>query len=164
MWMDTSVRFKTNKLDSLFIKAKKEGILSSLNENSIAAHTMPETFQFLQEEPCLFRNYEEFTATFLLIHSDHVAYDYLVVPWVSCALIEDCMKTKRNSFWIQICSDPLTYHNCHRFDQSVLAILMYRLFHRSYLNHTIDGSYYGLDRTNDLKNEIYSIVGIKQKH
>ena len=143
MWMDTSTRFRTSYLDDLFRQAKQEGAMASLDKHSVASHTHQDTFRFLQETPCLFKDLGEFQGGLVLLHTSHVTvYEYLLQPWVSCALIEDCMKTRKYTWWIIDCMQHKHYHECHRSDMSVLSILMYRLFHYSYRDHAISKRYF----------------------
>lgn len=147
MWMDTSTRFQTSNLDNLFRRAQQQGVMASLDKHSIASHTHQDTFSFLQEAPCLFKDLGEFQGGLVLIHSGNTTvYEYLLQPWVACALIEDCMKTRHYSWWIIGCKHGKHYHECHRSDMSVLSILMYRLFHNYYRDHAINKHYFRFDR------------------
>lgn len=144
MWMDTSVRFKTSDLDPLFIQAKEQGVVSKHDVHLLPSHILADTFIFLQEQPCLFRNCREFEAALLLFHSDNrLTYEYIFQPWVKCALIEDCMKTKQpTGGWRLYCRSHKVYHSCHRYDQAILSLLLYRLFPDSYMDHHIDEKFY----------------------
>lgn len=148
MWMDTSVRFETSDLDPLFINAKKEGVMSRHDVHLLPAHLHEETFIFLQEPPCLYRNLTEFQAAMLLFHSDHkLIYDYIFTPWLKCALIEKCMKTRKPTGGkLLYCKSNKVYHSCHRYDQAVLSLLLFRLFPNSYMSHIIEEGYINLHR------------------
>ena len=95
MWMDTSTRFKTYRLDLHFLKAKRLGVMARRDKHSLASHTHEDTSNFLQEPPCLYKNLPEIQAGLVVFSSDNkIVYDNIFTPWVKCALIEDCMKTK----------------------------------------------------------------------
>ena len=147
MWMDTSIRFKTSDLDPLFEKGKLMGILSKPSSHRfLASRVHEDTFIFLKEPPCLYRTGTIFQGGILLFHSEHkLLYDYIIQPWVACALIEDCMKTRHEpKLILPNCSDA--YHSCHRYDQAVLSILIIRLFTESANDHVIDSKYIFVDR------------------
>lgn len=147
MWMDTSIRFKTPHLDPLFIRAKKHGVLSNNDFHRLPAHVHEDTFLFLREPPCLYRGATEYQGTLLLFHSDKkVINDYVISPWISCALVEDCMKTKNNVTKLLQCDSHIIYHSCHRYDQAILGLLLYRLFHDSYMDFHIDTKYFDIVR------------------
>ena len=148
MWMDASIQFITPRLDELFIQAKQYGVLMYHNVWSLPAHVNRDTFTFLGEPPCLYKNFTEYHAGLILVHIGNyysVVKNYIIDPWAKCALIENCMKTKNNEMDIIKCRSHKKFHTCHRFDQAVLSILIYRLFHSSYRNHDINmGSYFAI--------------------
>ena len=146
MWMDASIQFKTSRLDDLFSRAKQNGVLMYHNVWSLPAHVHRDTFTFLTEPPCLYKNFTEFHAGLILINTaNSIVKNYIIDPWVKCALIENCMKTKHNEMEIIKCASHTKFHVCHRFDQAVLSILIYRLYHGSYKNHDINiGRYFKL--------------------
>ena len=147
LWMDSSVKFRTGDLDLLFIKAKQNGVMARYDdqrgENLISAHTFRDTFEFFGEAPCAFKNCGEFSASFILIHSEtELIRDYFIRPWVGCALIQECMTTKRSDwshFFNRLCYKHVHYHTCHRYDQSVFGLLLYRLFPLNFMEHDIGG-------------------------
>ena len=144
MWMDTSVRFMTSDLDSLFIQAKQNGIMSRFGGHRLPTHMHEDTFQFLQEPPCLYRDFGEFNGGMLLFHSNNkLVYNYILTPWLKCALIEECMKTRHpiGGKLLYCPQSHVKYHSCHRYDQAVLSLLIYRLFHNSFMEHNIDEKY-----------------------
>ena len=81
--------------------------------------------RYLGEDYCKFRQFGEVEAGFVLYHLDDVTQT-LVEAWSACAMIEECMapRTARLS-----CQQNTIDGFCHRFDQSVLSILLRRLFH-----------------------------------
>ena len=142
-WMDTCVRFTTSDLDPLFIQAKQLGVMSRHDVHLLPSHIHEDTFLFLHEPPCLYRNLTEFQGGMLLFHSGNkLVYDYILTPWLKCALIEECMKTKHpTDEKLLYCRSHKIYHSCHRYDQAVLSLLLYRMFQNSYMNFHIDLKY-----------------------
>ena len=133
MWLDSSCRFITSELNPMFTKAKQNGILVKITQMSVVAHTHSETFLFLREPPCLYRNYLNAQTGLILVHSEVTfVYEYVFQTWVKCALVEECMKTKHNPDVSMLkCPSGNSYHVCHRPDQ-VLILFVYRLFPESY--------------------------------
>ncbi|KAK3577677.1 hypothetical protein CHS0354_034154 [Potamilus streckersoni] len=129
MWMDCSIRFVAD-LNRVFTRALKEGIQihSSLNGTTTAIHTDISTFQALGELPCTFRDTGEMYATWMVVHATEFVEEYIMKPWVSCALIPGCMVVNRG---VSSCGNDKYYHQCHRFDQSVLSIILHRLYRGS---------------------------------
>lgn len=145
MWMDASVQLTKSNMDPLFMQAKKYGVMMWHNGFSLPAHTHLDTFNFLEEPPCLYKGLKEWHAGLILFHTGHeIVKKYILDPWVKCALIEDCMKTKNDEMVIIKCPPNNDFHGCHRFDQAVLSILIFRLYHDTFRNHDISMSYFRL--------------------
>ena len=152
LWMDTSTRFKTYHLDPLFLKAKQLGVMARRDKHSLSSHTHEDTSIFLQEPPCLYKNLAEIQSGLVFFHSGNkIAYDNIFTPWVKCALIEECMKTKHPTGGkLLYCKSHKIYHACHRYDQTILSLLMYRMYNSTILDYHIDLKYnhFGYDFEN----------------
>ena len=160
MWMDSSVRFTTGNLRPLFDKAISSGVVQMFrNKSTIWEFTHQDTFEFLNEPPCLY-HYPEFGGSFVLIYAKDYVLDGIINPWVKCALIEKCMVTTRPRGEILKCTDvkknATQYHICHRYDQSVISLLMYRLFHDEIDTHLIGECDYIYVRNNTRCRATYS--------
>ena len=153
MWMDASIQFTGSNLDPVFLQAKQHGVMMWHNVWSLPAHIHQDTFNFLEETPCLYKDFTEYHAGLMLFHSGNkIVKNYILDPWVKCALIEDCMMTKHDELELLECPNHTTFHACHRFDQAILSLLIFRLYHDSYNNHNIDGSYFKICYDLDCRN------------
>ncbi|XP_056013205.1 uncharacterized protein LOC130052388 [Ostrea edulis] len=126
MWVDSSVRLNKN-VDRLFERARYFGIQVVGGYGSIAVRTHNTLFDFLKEEPCLF-NYPEVQGCWVAIKRSLFTLKVLLQPWVSCALQYGCMDFPYSKAFLT-CSSMTHIFHCHRSDQSVLGILLTRLFH-----------------------------------
>ena len=133
--MDASIRFQTKHLNWAFKHAQSLGVSASIGFAPIAARTQKTTFSILEEAPCLFRDINEFEATFIMIYGTDLVMQYFMVPWVSCALTKGCMVPTVSPEKYLTCSNDNYYFSCHRFDQSVLSILMARLYREDLPTH-----------------------------
>ena len=138
VWMDASIRFRTKDLDQTFDHARTLGVQAAVGFGPIAARTSNQTFQYLEESPCLFRNINEFEATFIIIYANDFIMQHFMIPWISCALTEQCMVPVN----LIGCHDDQVYFNCHRYDQSVLSILLARLFHSDLKAHAMQHTFF----------------------
>ena len=138
VWMDASVRFKSKDLDKIFDHSRTVGVQAAVGFGPIAARTSEKTFKFLQESPCVFRDIKEFEATFIIIYANDFILQYFMIPWVSCALTEQCMAPVD----LIGCHNDHVYFDCHRFDQSILSILMTRLFHNDLKTHAMQHTFF----------------------
>jgi hypothetical protein len=135
MWTDASVRFNGNPLDKLFKGANKIGVQAIPGWGSIAVRTNSRTFSVLTEQPCLF-DYPEFEATWMAFKRSEFTLTAVMRPWVSCALQYGCMDFKRSKNFLRCprSRQKQKFGSCHRFDQSVMGIILTRLFnHKSHL-------------------------------
>ena len=141
MWLDASVRFLSSSLDPLFLKAKQHGLICSYDGFPLVAHIHEDTFHFLKEPPCLYQNLLDWKGSFILVHSGvNLVYEYIFQTWVKCALVEECMKTKHDTGGTMLhCKSHSIYHSCHRYDQAMLGLFLYRLFPESFHDFHYEG-------------------------
>jgi len=152
-WMDTSLRFKTSKLDQLFANVTKLGLMAddmgSGLISTIAERTLQTTFNYLNEDPCAYATQREKQGGFLLIYANPFVTQYFLKPLVSCALSFGCMDPNRYSLLFLGCppnDEPFKGQLCHRYDQSIVGILFTRLFHRNMRNHAVSRDYFFFDK------------------
>ena len=141
-WMDSSIRFMTGNLDWVFKHAQSLGVSASIGFATIAARTQKTTFDILQEQPCMYRATNEFEATVIIIYATDFIMQYFMIPWVSCALTNDCLVPKISPEKYLNCLRDEYYHDCHRFDQSILSLLMARLFHDNLKAHSMTHTFF----------------------
>ncbi|XP_045215810.2 uncharacterized protein LOC123566048 isoform X2 [Mercenaria mercenaria] len=153
-WMDTSIRFRTNDIDSVIENAKKYSYLFTVSLNYLAVgtltkHTFKATFDFLREDRCKFKRFHEIWATTLLFHFDRIT-SIVVRAWVKCALNELCIAPE-GSLHKRGCNFQHDYDGrCHRFDQSVLGIITRRIINEyDYPTaRTLPPNIYNIERRN----------------
>ncbi|XP_062577141.1 uncharacterized protein LOC134239017 [Saccostrea cucullata] len=128
IWADSSVRFLGKPLDNLIHRTVTNGIQLTEGGGSIALRTNTITFKALGEKPCMFDR-PELESSFISIFRNHFTLTSIMLPWVSCALQYNCMDF---DFALKsiTCLEKKSwsYGACHRFDQSVLGIIITRLF------------------------------------
>ncbi|XP_061176097.1 uncharacterized protein LOC133185049 [Saccostrea echinata] len=132
MWTDASVRFNGRPLDKLFQGAKEVGVQAIPGWGSIAVRTNQRTFTALGEEMCLF-DYPEFEATWMAFVRSEFTLTAVMRPLVSCALQYGCMDFKNSKSFLGCPLRKKRFGACHRFDQSVIGIILARLF--NYKSH-----------------------------
>ncbi|XP_052783055.1 uncharacterized protein LOC128219283 [Mya arenaria] len=126
VWMDTSVRFKSVDPRPMFRSCRHQGVVGVKGSGSIARRTLPNTFAYFNKEPCAFRKLPEIQATFIVLTVDRFVSESIIKPWVGCALTPGCMLPQPDPQpYINCFTHGDVYGECHRFDQSVLGILLY---------------------------------------
>lgn len=119
IWLDTSIGWE-------FQKAKRYGIQVIQGDGSISVRTHRRLFDTILENQCLF-NYPEVKASGMLITRSSLTLTYIMQHWVSCALQYGYMDfpDAKNDF----CNESKwKLSSCHRFDQSVLGIILTSFF------------------------------------
>ncbi|XP_050418954.1 uncharacterized protein LOC126832277 [Patella vulgata] len=120
MYMDASIRLYNGSLTSIFNKVKELGIIHRCaRTHRITTNTYAETFEYFNVEPCLLHGLFETGGGFNLVVKNNL-YSYAVMrSWLTCCLQKYCVEPKGSKSQ-DACNHK--YHNCHRFDQSVLGI------------------------------------------
>ena len=126
LWLDSSIRL--NNTDPYFQKAKQYGFQGLKGDGSISVRTNHRLFDVLGENPCDF-NYPEAQGGLVLIARSCLTLTFIMRPWVSCALEYGCMDFPNSKNYIS-CKNDWKLSVCHRFDQSVLGIILTRLFNK----------------------------------
>ena len=127
-WADASVRFTTNDLDGPVQYLKQTGSLFFTYDKtlSVAKHTVLQTFNYFEEHPCPYNEFGEIEAGNIAFYDKHVSR-IILRNWVSCALIQDCIAPPGSHTGCSRVSQ--TVGSCHRYDQSILSIILRRLYH-----------------------------------
>ncbi|KAK3585676.1 hypothetical protein CHS0354_020242 [Potamilus streckersoni] len=146
MWMDASIRLRTGKLDSLFNTAIKDGVKIIEGDLGVGYRTDPATFKFLREDPCFFTDKNETQTGFFLIYRTRFTIETIMRPWVSCSLTSGCMYFPGSQNRIN-CVNPNELGTCHRFDQSVMSIILWRLYHADIGRVYIPGAFFEVHRS-----------------
>ncbi len=141
--MDASVRLTTSNLEPLMHKVRHlRGIqMLTYTEHSSYAVTHPDTYLYLPTNMQYLKMYKQMEATAIVIFRTHEAYDNVIKWAILCSLDENCIspiyKRKGCSFFKS--SD--TFCGCHRFDQSVLNVLLLN-WHKFNFYNLVNYKYY----------------------
>lgn len=143
VWMDASLRFNSKEIATAINSAKDLTILAAEGYGSVAVHTHQNMFNFLKEEPCSFKNLKELQTGFIIYYGNEFGERHFMLPWVSCALTFGCMVPDNNSTnYLSCLPDVELFHACHRFEQSMMSILLYKLFPKTVDKRTLKPKYY----------------------
>lgn len=146
-WTDTSVKTFSKTAELLFQRAVHFGVQGGTPvlarkfpkkdfQTTITGRTSSIMFKLLDEDPCMYR-YPEISGGWNVIKRSDFTLKYIMRPWVSCALQYGCMEFP-NSSKLLYCpiGKEFKVGSCHRYDQSVLGILLTRLFNENRDNVT----------------------------
>lgn len=140
--MDTSLRFNTKKITLVIDSAKTNTVLAAEGDGSVAIRTHQNMFAFLKEDPYTFKSLKEFQAGFIVYYGNDFGEHYFMRPWISCALTFGCMVPDNTPAKYLKCPNVKKFHACHRFEQSMMSILLYRLFYKEIDKHVLKPEVY----------------------
>ena len=147
-WMDTSIRLKPN-IFALFDKTKACHIqLCRYEKNkqiaSIAHQTGDSTMNFLNQNPHDYLSRGVTQGGWGVYLRTQIVMERVIRPWVTCALTYGCMVTDRDRIQGE-CRKPRTKSLswCHRFDQSVLAMIVSNVFPNYWTQNAFSDGQYG---------------------
>ena len=99
----------------------------------VPKHTHIQTFRYFDEEPCSFLKFGEIQANAVAFRKSKMA-DIVLKQWAACALDKNCIDPPGA---VLICTSTPPYMtadligSCHRYDQSALNLMLWRLFHQN---------------------------------
>ncbi|KAK3593260.1 hypothetical protein CHS0354_012351 [Potamilus streckersoni] len=92
------------------------------------AYTNPKTFTYLNESRCCFLESGLVDMSMLVFYRTNFTWNAIMKPWLKCTLNKDCLipPKARYSGCFHMRKPKTT--GCHRYDQSVLSIILDRVF------------------------------------
>ena len=126
IYVDSSVKFKSNKIQNLLDIGKEIGILTRylpLKTNCFTDHRMFKWFNLTRSN---FNGLMTLEASLMIFQKTFIT-SLIMKAWVSCALDESCISPPGST---PLCGRVLTFYmcgpegfSCHRFDQSALTLI-----------------------------------------
>ena len=162
LYVDASIRFHYySKISDLFEEAIANDILFHLpyGHLTIAHNTDVEIFAFLNKNPMDFVDKYELPAGLILIFRTENILTNIMSPWISCALTSGCFVTENAKFLKESCHSTIPLHirnrvkvigMCHRYEQSILSILIHDTFSDRTQSLLFDTRKYGGVYRNDV--------------
>ncbi|GFO21702.1 hypothetical protein PoB_004820700 [Plakobranchus ocellatus] len=128
VWQDSSVRWFRESFLASLDRAYEAGhqVVRHFKSHRIPANTLKETFDYIHEDACGYLPYPEIQGNVHIHRADDFNRRVVFEPWTRCALEKQCMCPRPPSTVIGC--DSGTLHRCHRFDQSVMGIILSRLY------------------------------------
>ena len=150
MWVDTSVRLNIS-IFTLFEKGFKCHLqLPRLLEwglrDVISVQTSKKTMAFLRLNESDYKSTLMIMGGFGLYQRTEIVMERIIKPWVTCALTFGCMVTDED-YKALSCDPPRDGRKfgwCHRFDQSILSILVSTVFPNYWKENTFLIKEYGI--------------------
>ncbi|XP_071109069.1 uncharacterized protein [Haliotis cracherodii] len=130
MWVDTSLYFTNSKINESLALAQASGIAAWTIQDPTSSLTHPKMFQFFKTKPDEFYFHRAVESSHLVIYNTETIHRELMLPWVKCALLEECISpTGAQNVGCNYLRKPLfKYSGCHHYDMSALNVILGLLF------------------------------------
>ncbi|KAK3798337.1 hypothetical protein RRG08_063351 [Elysia crispata] len=127
IWQDASVRWMP-RFKVILERAKVYGLQMFVGGgDKVTANTLRETFEYMQEQECVFESVSEIANAVALFRADVFNTLAVLTPWSRCALEPSCICPQDPAI-VRYCR-RLRPQRCHRFDQSALTLFLGKLFY-----------------------------------
>jgi hypothetical protein len=126
MYIDSSIRFNTNEINSIIEASQETALLTRYISLYLTCFTHPLMFEWFGETPNMFRNIFTTEANFILINNNFLT-SLIMKAWVYCALDKSCIAPLNSHIYGDVFNLVLGCKRkcgCHRFDQDALTIVL----------------------------------------
>ena len=147
MWADSSVRFRHSaEIPELIRRTKDRGVQQRrcFEFNKLPHFTLPRIFEHFGDSPCAFMSVPMVEGNFALYHREPLVRRAVIEPWLACAATESCIcplqyRSRRHCFKIPMpIPNRIGLRNC--YDQSVMSVILAKLFRENYFHFVVDTS------------------------
>ena len=125
--MDTSIRFRSDKILKLFPMVKRVGMLTRYLNLNLTCYTDRRMFEWFQQTPLEFSHLHTIEANIILLHNNLLT-KLVMKSWVTCALDASCIAPDGASIYGSVSEwnwlgPDCSKCGCHRFDQDALTVV-----------------------------------------
>lgn len=167
--MENNKRFsrhvKAETIIDLYKKVVSDsGILAwPLSKNAVTSLTHKKMFDYFRTDADSFLFVQMVSSDFLIIVNTESIHKEIMLPWVQCALTQDCIiPIGAQSGGCRFDKKPqYRYSGCHSYDTSALNIALGLKFKLDSTRYTYDGLQ-AIFRTVSLDNAIAALKGLEQ--
>jgi len=130
IWIEPPNIFIHNKIEKYLNKSKQNGILAWPNREPVSQLTHPNMFKYFQTKSNDFYFTHILDTTQFIIFNNENIHTNLMLPWVKCALKEECIAPRGAKYYgCDFKRRPtFLYSGCHRYEKSAFSILVSLLF------------------------------------
>lgn len=130
IWVDDGYYFTEGNLTTAVLQAKESGLQGWPLKDPTSSFTHLKMFQFFNTDQHSYFFQHAIESSHLIIYNtERIARD-LMLPWVKCALIEECISPPgaQDSGCNYFRKPLFKYTGCHKYDMSALNIILGKAF------------------------------------
>ncbi|BFZ23243.1 hypothetical protein BsWGS_26282 [Bradybaena similaris] len=130
IWVDDGHYFVNDSLSTTLTNAKKYGIQGWAIKEPTSSITHPNMFRFFNVDEGSYFFQHAVESSHLAIYNSEKVARHLMLPWVKCALLEECISPPgaQNTGCNYFRRPLYKYTGCHRYDMSALNIILGKTF------------------------------------
>lgn len=142
IWIETPNVFVSNNIEKYLNKSKKNGILTWPKNMPITQMSHPSMFKYFNKKPADFNFIHMLDTTQLILFNNQKVHQKLMLPWVKCALKEECIAPKGSKFnGCDFTRRPtFLYSGCHRYEMSAFSIITSQLYNFDQAKYTMQST------------------------
>lgn len=130
IWVEPPNVFISNNIEKYLDKSKSSGLLAWPMEEPVSQLTHPLMFDYFNAKVHDFYFVHMLDTSQLIIYNNWKIHTELMLPWVKCALKEDCISPVGSQF--SGCDfnrlPAFLFSGCHRYEMSAFSIITAQLF------------------------------------
>ncbi|KAK3104696.1 hypothetical protein FSP39_007971 [Pinctada imbricata] len=137
IWAEPSEYFIHGHVTQLLKQAQKVGIVGWTIKDPVSSITYDKMFKFFKVNVEEYYFLESVKTSHLILYNTEKLHKDVMLPWVRCALIENCISPVgcQNSVCDYNRKPLYIYAGCHKYDMSALNVILGKVFdymHDSY--------------------------------
>ncbi|XP_069119122.1 uncharacterized protein [Argopecten irradians] len=146
IWLEPPEHFTTSKLNKVLVQAQKEGIAAWTIQEPASALIHPKMFKYFKTKQDNYYFLRAAKANQLIIYNTAKIRQDLMLPWVKCALTEECINpTGAQNFGCNYDLKPrFRYMGCHKYDMAALNVILGLMFEFSESPYEVEEEIFGV--------------------
>ncbi|KAL4221700.1 hypothetical protein ACF0H5_019955 [Mactra antiquata] len=130
IWSNPREYFLTKEISTAVEQAKKSGIVAWTIKDTTSSITYPKMFTYFEEKPENYYFHRAIKTSHLILYSTENIQTNIMLPWVKCALVEECISPtgSQNSGYCTERRPRYLYSGCHYYEQSALNVILGKVF------------------------------------
>ncbi|KAK6177252.1 hypothetical protein SNE40_015387 [Patella caerulea] len=129
IWADTSEYFLTSKMNHSLVQALNVGLVAWTIKDPTSSLTHPKMFDYFKTKQDRYYFHRAVRSSHLIIYNTEKIHKDLMLPWVKCALVEECISpTGAQNSGCNWRKPYYRYSGCHWFDMSALNVILGIMF------------------------------------
>lgn len=161
IWIEPPNVFTSNKIEKFLNKSRVNGLLAWPLSQPVTQMTHPLMFKYFQTKQNDFYFVHMLDTSQFILYNNKEVHEKLMLPWVKCALKEECIAPAGSKFnGCDFSRRPaFLYSGCHRYERSAFSIITAILYNFDHSKYTMmfDSNNQILSSNNSANTMLYSL-------